>query len=157
MLNIKSTEGEISLIFSADENYYLVRRVLKPGKSKDSCSSQLFSLSTTNGSQVVFPLDKGEGGGRRDVLGARPNPTEGGLSTQNLLQWDVNIINEIMKNPTFHPEEIVMKNETDLQQSLDQLLPPKPVFLSTIFLLQDADNIFEMQPADRLTVLKNVF
>ncbi|MDR2190661.1 MAG: hypothetical protein LBP53_05790 [Candidatus Peribacteria bacterium] len=50
-----------------------------------------------------------------------------------------------------------MKNETDLQQTLDQLLPPKPVFLSTIFLLQDADNIFELQPAERLTVLKNVF
>jgi DNA repair exonuclease SbcCD ATPase subunit len=50
-----------------------------------------------------------------------------------------------------------MKNETDLQQTIDQLLPPKPVFLSTMFLLQDAQNIFEMQPADRLTVLKNVF
>ncbi|MDR2416118.1 MAG: hypothetical protein LBD75_06000 [Candidatus Peribacteria bacterium] len=60
-------------------------------------------------------------------------------------------------NNAFHLEEIVMKNETDLQQSLDQLLPPKSVFLSTMFLLQDADNIFEMQPADRLTVLKNVF
>ncbi|GHV28136.1 hypothetical protein FACS1894176_10530 [Bacteroidia bacterium] len=54
-------------------------------------------------------------------------------------------------------EEILMKNETDLQQSIDQLLPPKSVFLSTMFLLQDAENIFEMQPADRLTVLKNVF
>ncbi|MDR0282933.1 MAG: hypothetical protein LBI53_06740 [Candidatus Peribacteria bacterium] len=51
----------------------------------------------------------------------------------------------------------MMKNETDLQQSLDQLIPPKPVFLSTIFLLQDAENIFEMQPAERLIVLKNVF
>jgi DNA repair exonuclease SbcCD ATPase subunit len=36
-------------------------------------------------------------------------------------------------------------------------LPPKEVFLSTVFLLQDADNIFEMRPADRLIVLKNVF
>ncbi|MDR2416119.1 MAG: hypothetical protein LBD75_06005 [Candidatus Peribacteria bacterium] len=49
MLNIKSTEGEISLIFSEGENYYLVRRMLKPGKSKDSCSSQLFSLVITSG------------------------------------------------------------------------------------------------------------
>ena len=31
------------------------------------------------------------------------------------------------------------------------------MFLSTVFLLQDADNIFEMRPADRLIVLKNVF
>jgi hypothetical protein len=54
-------------------------------------------------------------------------------------------------------EEIVFKNETDLQASLDALLPPKEVFLSTVFLLQDADNIFEMRPSDRLIVLKNVF
>jgi DNA repair exonuclease SbcCD ATPase subunit len=41
--------------------------------------------------------------------------------------------------------------------ALEDLLPPKEVFLSTVFLLQDADNIFEMRPADRLIVLKNVF
>jgi hypothetical protein len=54
-------------------------------------------------------------------------------------------------------EEVTFKNETDLQTSLETLLPPKEVFLSTVFLLQDADNIFEMRPADRLIVLKNVF
>jgi hypothetical protein len=35
--------------------------------------------------------------------------------------------------------------------------PPKEVFVSTIFLLQDSENIFEMQPSERLEVLKNVF
>ncbi|MDR2541791.1 MAG: hypothetical protein LBD11_08915 [Candidatus Peribacteria bacterium] len=45
MLNIHSKEGEISLIFSEGENYYLVRRLLKVGKSKDSCSSQLFTIT----------------------------------------------------------------------------------------------------------------
>ncbi|MBQ5945762.1 hypothetical protein IJL65_05350 [bacterium] len=54
-------------------------------------------------------------------------------------------------------EEISFKNETDLQTTFEGLLPPKEVFLSTVFLLQDADNIFEMRPADRLIVLKNVF
>lgn len=54
-------------------------------------------------------------------------------------------------------EEILFKNETDLQQQLNSLLPPQEVFMSTIFLLQDAENIFEMQPAQRLEVLKNVF
>jgi hypothetical protein len=161
MLNIHSTEGEISLIFSEGENYYLVRRMLKPGKSKDSCSSQLFSLTTTNGSQIAVPLDKAKCNEVPQNCGREGAPQDcgakGGLSTQSSLQRDVNIINELMMNPDFQLEEIVMKNETDLQQSLDQLLPPKPVFLSTMFLLQDADNIFEMQPADRLTVLKNVF
>lgn len=54
-------------------------------------------------------------------------------------------------------EELSFKNESDLQQQLNEFLPPQEVFISTIFLLQDAQNIFEMQPADRLEVLKNVF
>jgi hypothetical protein len=36
-------------------------------------------------------------------------------------------------------------------------LPPQAVFTSTAILLQDAKNIFELQPAERLEVLKNVF
>lgn len=54
-------------------------------------------------------------------------------------------------------EEIQFKNETDLQQQLSDLLPPREVFMSTIFLMQDAPNIFELLPTKRLQVLKNVF
>jgi hypothetical protein len=31
------------------------------------------------------------------------------------------------------------------------------VFLSTVFLLQDSENVFELQPVDRLIVMKNIF
>ncbi|MBU0626903.1 hypothetical protein KKH82_05845 [Patescibacteria group bacterium] len=54
-------------------------------------------------------------------------------------------------------EEVSFKNETDLQQTLNTFLPPREVFLNTVFLMQDSDNIFELAPIDRLTVLKNVF
>ncbi len=54
-------------------------------------------------------------------------------------------------------EEVSFKNETDVQQSLDQLLPPRHVFVSTVFLMQDSPNIFELSPTERLLVLKNVF
>ncbi len=49
------------------------------------------------------------------------------------------------------------KNETDLQKNLDELIPPKEVFLGTYFLLQDSDNIFELPPKDRLEIFKHVF
>ena len=49
------------------------------------------------------------------------------------------------------------KNETDLQKNLDEILPPKEVFLGTYFLLQDSDNIFELQPKERLEIFKHVF
>lgn len=49
------------------------------------------------------------------------------------------------------------KNETDLQKNLDELIPPKEVFLGTYFLLQDSDNIFELPPKERLEIFKHVF
>lgn len=138
MLNIHSKEGEISVIFQDESWYYLIRRVLKQGKSKDSCSSQFFSLSY-EGEDIIKEL--------RDIIGEK-----------DIILWGKNIIQLVQNHPhLFRLEEIILKNETDIQQTLDQLLPPKPVFLSTMFLLQDAENIFEMQPAERLVVLKNVF
>ena len=62
-----------------------------------------------------------------------------------------------MRSKNIPLEEIPFKNEADLQAQLNTLLPPIEVFSSTTILLQDAENIFEMQPAKRLEVLKNVF
>lgn len=44
-----------------------------------------------------------------------------------------------------------------MQKHLDELLPPKEVFLGTYFLLQDSDNIFELPPKERLEIFKHVF
>ncbi|GHW02610.1 double-stranded DNA repair protein Rad50 [candidate division SR1 bacterium] len=134
MLNLKSKEGEISLIFSEGEDYYLVRRHLKAGKKMDSCSSQLFSISFGNGSDL-------------DIL------KKGGQT----LQRDRNIIQEFFDNNNIKLAEIPVKNENDFQKTLEQLLPPEEVFLSTMLLLQDADNIFELLPSKRIEVLKNIF
>ena len=140
MLNLQSKSGEISLIFNVDWDYYLVKRVLKTTRMwNDSCSSQLFTIG--------YDWD--------NLLSDIKNF----LWNKEILQWWENVIElfESQNKKLWNLEEIVFKNETDLQASLDALLPPKEVFLSTVFLLQDADNIFEMRPSDRLIVLKNVF
>ena len=140
MLNLQSKNGEISLIFDIDWSYYLVKRILKSTKMwNDSCSSQLFTINY-NWENLL-----------KDIKNLTWN-TE-------ILQWWENIIEKFESQNwnLLTLEEISFKNETDLQTSLEALLPPKEVFLSTVFLLQDADNIFEMRPADRLIVLKNVF
>lgn len=41
--------------------------------------------------------------------------------------------------------------------SISSLLPPREVFVNTAFLMQDSGNIFELTPANRLLVLKNIF
>ena len=140
MLNLQSKNGEISLIFDVDWAYYLVKRILKRTTAgNDSCTSQLFSINY-NGENLF-----------KDIKNLTWN--------NEILQWWENITEKFEKEnwKSWTLEEVTFKNETDLQTSLEALLPPKEVFLSTVFLLQDADNIFEMRPADRLIVLKNVF
>jgi len=63
----------------------------------------------------------------------------------------------MLKQYNLKRDEITFKNETDLQQTLQTILPPREVIMNTIFLMQDSDNIFELTPLDRLTILKNVF
>jgi hypothetical protein len=75
---------------------------------------------------------------------------------ENILETNQDI-EEIIKKSWTNIEKIEFKNESDLQQTFQSFLPPKEVFVNTVFLMQDSDNIFELAPAERLTVLKNVF
>jgi len=130
MTNMQSKTWTIKLRFEINDQHYLVIRNLKKWKNKDSCSSHIFSLTIDDISKIrdQFPQTNW-------IL------DDYDFSKLLLSKW----------------EEIVFKNETDLQQNISQLLPPREVFQSTIFLMQDADNIFELLPSERLTVLKNVF
>lgn len=132
ILNVQSKTGSIKLLFEANGQTFFIVRQLKQGKSRDSTSSQLFSI-TNSGTEL---LEK--------------------LKNWSLLSFGMDIGEELSKYQ-IPLEELTFKNESDLQQQLNELLPPQEVFVSTIFLLQDAQNIFEMQPAERLEVLKNVF
>ena len=78
-------------------------------------------------------------------------------SIENLVLSDDKDIQQTIQEYGIKLDEIIFKNETDLDWTLKWFLPPKEVFLSTVFLLQDSENIFELQPADRLTVMKNIF
>lgn len=132
ILNVQSKTGNIKLLFEVDGQCYLIIRQLKQGKSKDSTASQLFRCEES-ATELQTKLKK-----------------------EKLISYGEDLATEIL-NHNIQLEELTFKNESDLQQQLNQLLPPQEVFVSTIFLLQDAENIFEMQPANRLEVLKNVF
>lgn len=131
MLNIHHKTGYIKIIFSMHDQYYLIVRSLSQGKSKESCTSQQF---------LIHDNDK--------LLSL--------LHTHTIIQ-DNTDIEQLLKQHTIHLEEIVYKNETDLQQTIGTILPPREVFTSTMFLLQESQNIFELTPGDRIEILKNVF
>ena len=132
LLNIQSKIGMIKLLFSYNDQVFLIKRTLKKGKSKDSCASQLFQLSES------------------------PEVLEEKFLWKPVLQDDLDL-EEYLQKIWIQMEEESFKNESDLQAHLDDFLPPQAVFTSTAILLQDAKNIFELQPAERLEVLKNVF
>ncbi len=102
---------------------------MKKGKSKDSCESKVYTL------EGILPDFN------------QHAPIENNVDIEELLR----------KQPGLKRDEISFKNETDLQQNLQTFLPPREVIMNTIFLMQDSDNIFELTPVDRLTILKNVF
>lgn len=133
MLNIASKEWFIKLLWDFEgEKFLLIRKLIK-WKSKDSCQSGLFKIDGLDVTNFAKKFD-------------------GKIINENI------DIQEILQNDkTINIEEIKFKNETDLQLHLTSFLEPREVFLSTVFLMQDNDNIFEMVPAERLNVLKNVF
>ena len=131
ILNVDHQSGFIKIIFSIHDTYYLIIRSLKQAKSKESCSSQQFIIHDVD---KLIPL----------------------LENKDIVVEDTDIQDLLIKN-NIRVEEIVYKNETDLQQTLTTLLPPREVFTSTMFLLQESQNIFELTPADRIEILKNVF
>jgi hypothetical protein len=54
-------------------------------------------------------------------------------------------------------ERIESKNETDVQETLKSFIPAQEVFLSTSMLLQGSENVFELAPADRISLFKEIF
>lgn len=131
VLNVNAKEGYIKILFEVSNEYYLIIRALKKGKIKDSCTSTLYSI--TNG-DTCRELEQKYAG----------------------IQIDTDI-QDIVQEKKILWEEISFKNENDFQQNLNDLLPPKEVLVTTTFLLQDAPNIFELMPAERISILKNIF
>ncbi len=131
MLSMKAKEGSIKALFEAGENYFLVIRTLSRTKSGgDSVKSKLFEVKWDM-QQLVAGIS--------------------GVVNENM------DIEDLLRSQGATVEEVVFKNETDLQQNLADFLPPREVYTSTTFLMQDSENMFEMTPADRINVFKNIF
>lgn len=133
MLHTRASQGHILVWFSVHEQEYCIRRQLRPGKSRDRCQSRLFTLKQ-NAHTLLVHKDEEE----------------------HTLVYDRDLLAR-MENNKLLQEEIVFKNEGDLQSNLDTLIPPREVFAGTMMLTQDAENIFALPTNERLDVFKNIF
>lgn len=137
MLNSKSLEWFVKIFFEANWDYFMVERQIKWTKSWwESVASRLYRIEDwewkTNEVSPDFSWIE---------------------NLNDIINFDIDI-SEILKN---HLEEITFKSQTELQNSLDDFLPPREVFLNTNFLMQESENVFDMTAADRINVFKNIF
>ena len=123
LLNIQSKIGMIKLLFSYNDQVFLIKRTLKKGKSKDSCASQLFELAQT------------------------PSELEEKMKGFKILHDNLDL-EDFLQTAGVQLQEMNFKNESDLQANLDSFLPPQAVFKSTVVLLQDAPNVFNLMSID---------
>ena len=64
---------------------------------------------------------------------------------------------DICAKITTGAEEISFTNQRELESSLQDLLPAKEVVQSVYLMMQDAQHVFELAPAERVTVFKHLF
>ncbi len=133
MLNKNSNQGFIKIIFEINQEIFLISRFLKPTKAWwESVTTYVYKINSS-----VEEINWYIGNQNEEVI------------TKN---YDIigNLPDEIL-------EEIKFKSSAEAQKHLDELLPPRHVFLNTNFLMQEWENIFQLTPAERINVFKNIF
>ena len=132
MLSIKAEAGYIKICFEHNgEILVCVRDITRTKSGNDTIKSSIFVIED-------------------DISHVQKL-----LSPYSVLTRDIDsvwqIINEC-KN-----RRVECKNETDVQTTLSEFIPPQEVFLSTSMLLQGSENVFELAPADRISLFKEIF
>ncbi len=132
VLNKKSQNWFIKILFEQDWVFYFIKRQIKATKSGwESVSSSLYTINA-NLESVSDSLN----------------------SMSDVLNFDMDFSDHILD---LEFEHIQFKLEQELQKTLETLIPPRQVFLNTNFLMQEWENIFDLTPVDRINVFKNIF
>jgi len=139
MLNVMSKQWYIKILISVDDDLYLITRSITHAKSKDSVTSRLYKIENSQSSSLSSSSLQLEASSSSQVL--LPD-----IDIQDHLQDQWEIL-----------QEIIFKSDTELQNTISSMLPPREVLMNTQFLLQDSDNLFAMQASQRITVFKNIF
>lgn len=157
MLSMKADQWYIKILFEHDEKILLCIRDIGRTKSwNDTVKSSLFVVEDDI-ARVHSILTKAIEGTWNTQPINDSNTSSHWLQTDSntVLHRDTDAIETLLE--TIKTEPIVSKNETDVQATLESFLPPKEVFLSTTMLLQDSNNVFELPPAERIALFKEIF
>jgi DNA repair exonuclease SbcCD ATPase subunit len=129
VLNNACDIGSISMLVEINDEYWLIRRQLKASKTR--------SISTTSSLARYY-------GEVSSIYDQYPE----------ILYADRDIIAEL---DPIGIEEIIFKNETDLQKNLEEFLPARDVFMNRDMMMQESSNIFDLTQTERISVFKHLF
>ncbi len=130
MLSRTAEKWWMHCIFSVAWSVWYIQRAITSTKSwNDSTKSRLFALSQS------------------------PEEIEQALQKIDSINRDTNLCATIATDA----EEITFTNQRELESSLQDLLPAKEVVQSVYMMMQDAQHVFEVTPAERITVFKHLF
>jgi DNA repair exonuclease SbcCD ATPase subunit len=129
VLNNACDTGSISMLIEINDEYWLIRRQLKASKTR--------SISTTSSLARYY-------GEVSSIYDQYPE----------ILYADRDIIAEL---DPIGIEEIIFKNETDLQKNLEEFLPARDVFMNRDMMMQESSNIFDLTQTERIWVFKHLF
>lgn len=133
VLNRLATRGEVRVVF-ADQSASLraVHRVIKRSPAgAESIQTRVFSLAWSLNDWYTFAREQ--------------------WGEEVLVPWG----SLALLLP--HLEEHIGGSQRETDQAILDLLPPKEVVTSLNFLVQEADSVFDLTPAERVQVFKHLF
>ena len=129
ILNKNSSSWYIKVLFEADGNFYLTIRNL--GKNKNIKSLEFYALNYKSDEiwEIVWSFD-------------------------NIINFSTDFIDQL-DNTRF--ETLDTTRIPEIEEYIRYLLPPRQVFEHQNLFMQSSDNIFELQPKQRIDLLKQIF
>lgn len=142
IVNANCKEWDIYILFEVEENIYLLHRSITTTNSKtansskvsESTKSKLYEYVKADKPEYISNLDKK----LPDQIVTKAKDFSDYI---NLSDWKTHDY----------------KNESDLNNDLKNLLPLREVFVNRNIFLQDSEDIFQVQEAERLKIFKNIF
>jgi DNA repair exonuclease SbcCD ATPase subunit len=134
MVSRHAKQWQIQVLFSHAGSQRLIIRELKSTKAgNDSVTSKLFRVQQS----------------REDIARSFIDHCD-----QHVICLDVRITDILLPHVL---EEIPALGQKEIDAMILDLLPSREVTLSSCILMQESDNVFEMTPAMRITVFKQLF
>ncbi len=139
ILNKRSKQWKVQVLFETDQQHRLIERTLVPTKKwGESVKTKLWSVSL-----------------HEDISSYIHKESLSSNSWEKVIYKNAQHLDKVIPKASLELIEFTSSKEID--QTIQELLPPKEVIMSTNILMQESLNVFELPPWERVQVFKHLF